>query len=147
MLLFILLFMPLHLQSIEFMKDYLDYKEERPLPTIANDFVYGEGTTELTSQINNYEAIKANKPIQGTIFVTHERKNNVDEKSFRIGNKPLKTSFVQTTQMSSLSDIVVTIYQFQLDGLPAGDHTLPSINVKVGGKEVQALPLFVEVSQ
>lgn len=147
MLYFVLLLAPLHLHSIEFMKDYLDYKDERPLPNIANDFVYGDGTTELTAQINDYETIKANQPIKGTLFITHETKNIVDEKGFRIGNKQLKTTFVQTTQMSSTSDIVVSTYQFQLDGLPIGIHTLPPISVKVDNKEVQALPLIIEVSQ
>lgn len=136
---------PLHLNALELMKDYFDYKDERPLPTIANDFVYGEGTTELTSQINDYENIVANQPIQGTLFVTHDSKNAVDANSFRIGSKPLKTTFVQTAQMSSSSNIVVSIYRFQLEGLPVGTHTLPSINVKVGSKEVQALPLVIEV--
>lgn len=145
MLWFILLLAPLHLNSVEFMKDYFDYKDERPLPTISSDFVYGEGTTELTSQISDYENIKPNKPIQGSLFVTHASKNAVDQDSFRIGSKPLKTTFVQTTQMSPSSDIVVSIYQFQLEGLPVGTHILPSINVKVGGKEVQALPLNIEV--
>jgi hypothetical protein len=129
------------------MKDYFDYKDERPLPTIDNDLIYGNGTTELTSQINEYEKIVANQPIKGTLFVTHDQKNIVDADSFRLGSKPLKTTFVQTTQMSSASNIVVSIYHFQLEGLPLGTHTLPSINVKVGGKQVQALPIVIEISK
>lgn len=129
------------------MKDYFDYKDERPLPTIDNDFIYGDGTTELTSQISEYANIVANQPINGTLFVTHSQKNVVDADSFRLGSKPLKTTFVQTAQMSSTSDIVVSIYHFQMEGLPIGTHTLPSINVKVGGKQVQALPLVIEISK
>jgi len=131
--------------SIEFMKDYLDYGEEKALPQIDNDFVYGDGSTEVTAQINEYEKIQPNKPIQGSIFVTHDAKNTIDVKSFRLGDKPLKTDFVQTSQMSSSSNIVVSIYSFQLEGLPLGVHTLPSIHVKVAGKDVRSLPLVVQI--
>ena len=140
-----LLLAPLGLSSIELMKDYLDYSDERPLPTIANNLVYGEGSSEITSQINAYENIVPKKPIQGSIFVTHNEKDKIDSSSFRLGNKPLKVVFVQTSQMSATSNIVVSIYSFQLEGLPPGNHTLPSINVKVGGKEVSALPLIIKV--
>ena len=136
---------PLSLCSIELMKDYFDYNAEKPLPTVANDFVYGDGTTELTTQINEYDNLVAGKPIQGSIFVTHDSKNTVDVNSFRLGNKELKVNLVQNAPMSSTSSIEVSIYRFQLDGLPVGVHTLPPINVKVGGKEVQALPLIIEV--
>ena len=112
----------------------------------ANDLIYGEGSTEVNTQINEYAPVVANKPIQGTIFITHEAKNAIDVNSFRIGNKPLKVSFVQTSQMSSSSSIYVTIYSFELEGLPTGTHTLSPIVVKIGGKEVQALPLVIEVN-
>lgn len=133
------------LGSLEFMKDYLDYNEEKALPQIDNDFVYGDGSTEVTSQINEYEKIRPNKPIQGSIFVTHNAKNTIDVKSFRLGDKPLETNFIQTSQMSSSTNIAVSIYSFQLEGLPLGIHTLPSINVKVGGKNVRSLPLVIEI--
>lgn len=131
--------------SIELMKDYFDYKDEKPLPTIANDLVYGEGSTEITSQINEYETITANKPIRGSIFVTHLTKDLIDNESFRLGNAPLKVRWVQSTSISSLSSLLVTIYSFQLDGYPIGKHTLPPIHVKVGDQEFQALPLTIEV--
>lgn len=143
---FLLLLSPLPLCSIEFLKDYLHYNEERPFPTIANDLIYGDGSTELTSQINEYETITANKPIKGSIFVTHDARNAIDTGSFRLGNKPLKVTLVQSTRLSSSSPIMITIYSFQLDGMPAGTHTLPPISVKVADKVVQALPLSIEVS-
>lgn len=112
----------------------------------ADILPYGGGSTEITSQINEYQNIVANKPIQGILFVTHDNNNPIDINSFRLGDKPLKVTFVQTTRMSLSSNLVVTIYNFQLDGLPIGTYTLPPINVKVAGKEVQALPLVIEVS-
>jgi hypothetical protein len=146
MLLFVLLLAPLQLHAVELMKDYFDYKVEQPLPTVSSDLIYGQGTTEITTQINDNIAIQPNQTIQGTLFVTHAPSNTIDENSFGIGNKPLKVSLVQNTQMST-GNIVVSIYQFQLEGLTAGTHTLPAIHVKVGDKEVQALPLTIEISQ
>lgn len=142
-----LLLSPLSLSAIELMKDYFDYKDERPLPNVANDLVYDEGSNEVTSQINEYENLTANTPIQGSIFITHKVNNKVDEGSFRLGDKQLKVTFVQTTQMSSSSTIVVSIYSFGLPGMPVGIHTMPPINVTVGGKKIQALPLVIEVSK
>lgn len=143
-ILFFLVSLPLC--SLEFMKNYLDYSEESSPPQIDNDLIYGDGSTEITSQVNEYENIPANKPIQGSIFVTHDVKNTIDVESFRLGNKPLKVTFVQTSQMSPSSNVVVSIYSFQLEGLPLGIHTLPSINVNVAGKNVRALPLVIEVN-
>lgn len=135
------------LNAIEFMKDYLDYKDERPLPNIANDLVYDEGSSEVTSQISEYANITAGKPMQGSIFVTHDASNKVDDASFRLGDKELKVTFVQTAQMSSSSNVVVSIYSFGLPGMPVGVHTMPPINVIVGGKKIQALPLVIEVTK
>lgn len=143
----ILLLIPLYLCSIELMKDYLDYDSQHPLSPISNDLVYGDGSTEITAQIDEYENITANKPIQGTIFVTHDEKNKIDNTSFKLGTKHLKVTFTQSSQMASYSTIMVSIYSFQLDGLPMGTHTLPPITVKVGGKEFQALPLVLQVSK
>ncbi len=145
--LLIVLLAPLGLSSIELWKDYLDYKDEHPLPKIADEVVYGDGDAQITSNINEYENIIANKPIQGSIFVTHDAKDTVDVSSFRLGSEPLKALFVQTSRMSPSSSIVVTIYSFQLEGRPIGSYTLPSITVKVAGKEIRALPLVIEVSQ
>jgi hypothetical protein len=141
---FTLLLGPLNLSSIEFMKDYFDYNEERPLPKVSNDLVYGDGSSEVTSQITESN-LTANQPIQGSIFVTHDSKNAIDISSFRLGAKPLKVTFVQSSLMSPTSNIAVAVYSFQLEGLPTGVHTLPSINVKVGSKQVQALPLVIAI--
>lgn len=138
---------PLSISGIELMKDYFDYKDERPLPVVANDLVYNEGSSEVTSQINEYESITANKPIRGSIYVTHDANNKVDEGTFKLGDKQLKVTFVQTAQMSSSSNLMVSIYNFGLPGLHVGVHTMPPINVAVGGKKIQALPLVIEVSK
>jgi len=110
-----------------------------------NIFVYGEGNTQITSQINEYENLVAGAPIQGSVFITHDKNAVIDENSFRIGDKPLKVTLVQSTQLSSYSPLLVTIYQFQLEGKPRGSYTLPPIKVKVGSKEFQATPLSIQI--
>ena len=144
-LFFALTLTPMWLCSIEFMKDYFDYNSLKPLPNVPSDLVYDEGTTEITTQINKYQTIKPNQPIQGSIFITHLTMDKIDESSFRLGEKPLKASFVSSTQMSPTSKIAVAIYSFQLEGLPPGIHTMPPLHVKVGDRDVQALPLVIEI--
>lgn len=112
---------------------------------MSNDLVYGGGTTQVTSEISEYQTLAANKPIQGSIFVTHESKNKIDEGSFKLGDQPLKVTLAANTQISLSSTIYVTVYNFQIEGLPPGTHTLPSISVKVGDKRVEAQPLIIQV--
>lgn len=136
-----------NLNATEFMNDYFDHSDERQLSKMTSGPKYNDSSTEVTSQISEYENIIANKPIQVSIFVTHDSKNPVDIKSFRLGNKQIKVTFVQTTLVSSFSDLAVSVYNTQLEGLPIGTHVLPSINVKIGGKQFKAPPMIVEVSK
>lgn len=144
---FCLLLIQTFAQSSEFYKDYENDQLQETSTNVANDLVYGEGTTEIDTEVSDYDTISANQPIHGTLFVTHNSNSKIDETSFQIGEKPLSVKFVQTTQMTLSSPIVVSIYNFELEGLPLGVHTLPSINVKVGGQVVQALPLVITVSK
>jgi hypothetical protein len=102
---------------------------------------------EVNAEINAYENILAGSPIQGTIMVTHDAKNLVDSNSFTLGHQPLNVQLVKTVSMSSYSNLVVSIYAFQLEGMKAGSYTLPPIKVKVGGQSYQAPPLSLEVSE
>lgn len=112
---------------------------------VPSNLIYGDGSTQISSEINVYENITPDSPILGSVFITHNIKDVVDEKSFRIGGNLLKVEFVSNTSISTNPDIAVTIYKFQLSGMPAGTHTLPPITVKVEGKEYAALPMTVEV--
>ena len=133
------------LNAVEFVKPYEQFKNKEESSEVTNDLVYGDGTSQIDTELNAYDSIIANQPIQGTIFVTHDNSNIIDETSFKMGSNPLTVKFVQTTQMSLSSPIVVSIYNFEIPGLPLGNHTLPPISVTVGGKVVQALPLNIEV--
>lgn len=142
-----LLLAPWNLNATVFMNDYFDHSDERQLSKMTSGPEYDDSSTEVTSQISEYENISANKPIQVSIFVTHDSKSPVDISSFRLGNKLIKVTFVQTTQISSFSNLAVSIYKTQLEGLPAGTHVLNPINVKIGGKQFQAPRLIIEVSK
>lgn len=112
--------------------------------TDTNVLIYTD-PVQISSEINEYENITSGVPIQGSVMVTHQANNPVDQKSFMLGNKPLKTTFVQTAAMSSASNLVVSIYIFQLDGMAKGMHNLDPIKVEVGGKVYEAPPLTVMV--
>ena len=116
-----------------------------PPNPVANDLVYGGGSIEITTEINTYQNITANVPIQGSVMVTHDANSAIDANSFRLGDEPLNVTFVSSTAMSPYSAIVVTIYSFQLKRMPAGEHLMPPIKVKVAGKEYQALSLIINV--
>ncbi len=112
---------------------------------LTNVLVYGDGNIEVNSEISTYENVVANTPIQGSVMITHGTSSTIDINSFQIGDKPLKVKFVQSVPMSVSNNLEIAIYSFQIDGLPAGQHTLPPIQVKVGGKLYQALPLVIQV--
>jgi hypothetical protein len=113
--------------------------------TEPNILIYGEGTTQVTSEIDKYEKILSGAPIRGSIMITHAAHDKVDSSSFLLGDKPLPVKFVQSIPVSSFSNLLITIYQFELEGMRPGLHTLPAIKVKVGGKEYQAPPLTIPV--
>lgn len=111
----------------------------------SNVLIYTD-PVQVSSSINSYENLVAEKPIQGTIMITHQSTVQIDAGSFRMGDKSIQVEFVSSTPMSSFSDLVVTIYQFQLNNIPKGSQTLPPIQVNVGGKTYQAPPLEIQVA-
>ena len=111
-----------------------------------NILIYGEGDTQVTSEINEYAQLVEGLPILGSVMITHDVKNSVDINSFRLGDTPLKVEFVQTIAMSSYSNLVLSIYKFQLVGMKKGLHNLPPIKVQVGGKDYQASPLTIQIA-
>ena len=108
--------------------------------------IYNQGTVQVNSEIDIYQNISANVPISGTITVIHDANQPIDTSSFHLGNKPLKVHFVQSTPISSYSNLEVSIYSFQLEGMKTGLHTLSPIQVSVAGKNYQAAPLTIEVA-
>ena len=115
-------------------------------PSDPDILIYDEGSTQVNTEINQYEKLVAGSPIRGSVFITHNKNTPVDPSSFHLGDKPLPTEFVQSAPMASPSNLEVTIYKFQIDGMKAGMYTLPSIKVKVGNKVYEAQPMTVQVS-
>lgn len=111
----------------------------------SNNLIYEGGTTQVSSDIDEYDNITSGTPITGSVMVTHDKKNIVDPNSFRLGSKPIKVNFVQSASMDGILE--VSIYKFQLEGMQKGSYTLPPITVKVDGKDYQAPPMTIEVSR
>lgn len=110
-----------------------------------NILMYGGGDAQVTTELNDYKNIISGKPITGTIMVTHDSTNAIDLHSFRLGEKPLQVELITSARMSAYSNLEITTYKFHIEGLNKGLHTLPPINVKIGGKLYQAPPLIIEV--
>lgn len=108
--------------------------------------IYGGGTTQVTSEINTYEILRANRPIQGSVMVTHDKDSKIDDKSFKMGEQPLEVVFVKNVPMSTFNPLVLSIYQFTIKGMPSGEHILPPITVKVNGTVYQAPPITIQVN-
>ena len=106
--------------------------------------VYGD-SVEVDVEFNAFETIAAGAPIQGSVTVTHAAKNVVHVNSFKIGDKPLKVQLSQTVQRTAPGNIEVSIYNFQLEGMSAGLHTLPPITVKVADTVYATLPSTIMI--
>jgi hypothetical protein len=78
-------------------------------------------------------------PIKGTIEVTHDVSQNVDEASVTMDGKPLKIQLLRNVKISPDSPITVSIYQFTLPAQNRGSYTLPPISLKINGKMYQTL--------
>ncbi len=113
-------------------------------PPEANVLVYQENV-QISAEIDEYDHLRAGLPLSGTVMVTHDANVPVDQNSFMIGDKELEVEFVQNVLMSSMSNLQVTIYRFQVGGLSTGQHTLPIIKVKVGGTYYEAPPIILQI--
>jgi len=100
---------------------------------------------KVQANLDNY-SLAPDQPVKGTLSITHTQKETIDPNSFTIEGKPLQTHFVQDTQISDGSDLLVTFYSFMLPGQAKGLHILPPISVKVGGKVYQSLATTYDVS-
>lgn len=117
-----------------------------PPTAIPNILVYDEGSVEINASINSYDTLTVNTPIDGSIFITQEKPVSISLDAFKLGEAPLKVTFVSSEPIAAGNPLTVSIYSFTLPPLSPGVHTLPSINVKIGSKTYQSLPLTVEIS-
>lgn len=87
---------------------------------------------KVTAEIDSDNAFE-NKPIPGTIMITHDVNEKVDPNSFVFDkNTPLKVDYVKDVVLSPSSPLVISLYRFTIPPREKGLHVLPHIQVKVG---------------
>lgn len=112
-------------------------------PLQSDALFYKDDDTQVTSEIEVYQTIVQDVPIKGSVLITHDSTKKVDVDSFRIGDKPLKVTFVTSQPMGD--SLEVSVYSFELEGMKNGQHVLPPVVVKIGGNEYQAPSMVVDV--
>jgi hypothetical protein len=80
----------------------------------------------------------ADEPLKGTITITHDRNQTIDNESFVLGKNSLSVSFVKDVQISPNDPLILSIYNFTLPAQPEGLYALPNISVKIGGQTYQS---------
>ena len=111
-----------------------------------SNILFYQDPVQVDAEISPYETFSADKPITGTIMITHDANLKVDEGSFRMGKETITVKPVNQVQMSPESKMVITIYSFELPGKKSGAYDLPPITVNVGGTVYQAPPLYLIIS-
>ncbi len=104
-------------------------------------FAYG-----ATVQVQIDDAgVGPNSPIQGTVSIAREDSEQVDATSFLVGEKALPVQLVGESRRSavsivngrqSISNEIISTYQFQIDSKEKGVHTLPPISVEIDGSRI-----------
>ena len=75
---------------------------------------------------------QAHFPIQGTITITHTKEEIIDSQSFSIEGDPLDVSLIKNVHMTTSSNTLVSIYQFQLPAKEGGSYLLSPVSIKIG---------------
>lgn len=97
---------------------------------------------DVTVEIRS-DRVREGEPIEAVVCVTREQKLEIDDRSFRIGDQPVRAEFTHNSIESSLlilngrrseRRVISSYYQVHLPGKGAGRHLLESISVVVGGK-------------
>lgn len=104
-----------------------------------------DGSVKVTAEIDLYKTYE-NHPLQGTITVTHNAKQLVDEASFKMEGTPIKVEAVKSVKVSANDPIQLSLYKFLLPAKPRGLYVLPEITVSVGGKVYHSIQSTYEVT-
>lgn len=106
---------------------------------------YGEGTIQISSEIDQADSLQAGVPIQGSVVITHSINKIIDSATFRLGDEPLQAWLDKSISLTSDDRVLMTVYRFQLKGKDPGTYTLPSIKVNISGKDYLAPSLTITV--
>lgn len=99
---------------------------------------------KVESTVEQGEA-RENEEVKGTITITHDEDQKVNESSFRVGNLPLQVQKRQDIKFDSSTPLLLSIYEFKMPPQMKGLHLLPSVSVEVGGKTYSSLQSSYEV--
>lgn len=98
---------------------------------------------KLTVELDQSQYFEANKPVKVSILISHEKGQQIDEKSFTLKGKPLTVERVQEVPLGPKD--LISSFKFELPGSPKGLHLLDEVTVKVGGKVLRSVPMSYEV--
>lgn len=99
----------------------------------------------VTSEVE--EKGKVGMPLKGTVTITHDLKEQVDENSFMLGDAPLEVEHLKEVQVAPNSPLTISIYTFTLMPDEAGLHELPQVKVTVGGKDYRSFATTYRVEE
>lgn len=88
---------------------------------------------KVVSEIDPGEAFE-NEPIKGTLSITHPQHHTIDTGHVLVGKDKLSVELVKEIQISPNNPLMLSIYRFQLPPQPPGLYALPSVTVRIGGK-------------
>jgi hypothetical protein len=106
--------------------------------------LFAQNDIVVTSEAGEYAV--AGKPINGSVTVTHEKNQKIDEKSFKLGEDPIPLEFIKEVKISPDSDLIISIYQFTIPPKRPGRYVLPPVTVTVGGKQYTSLESIFDVN-
>lgn len=104
-------------------------------------FVHAE--TKITAEIDQSRVLSENVPLKGTILITHNPADKVDESSFKLKNAKFPVAHVQETPVGASE--VISIYRFELPGKSKGLYVLDEISAKIGGQTYSSVSSSYEV--
>jgi len=90
-----------------------------------------DDNVKITTEMDVYDLME-NKPLKGTVSVTHNDTNPVDVGSFKLGGEPLKVEFLRNVKFSANSPLIISMYHFEAPAKKAGLYMLPEVSAKVG---------------
>lgn len=89
--------------------------------------------------------LTANQPIPILITITHPKTDVIDVSSFKVNGKPIQVNLIKDIQISPPQPLMLTMYQWQMAGLPQGLQLIPTISVKVGSDTLQSIPATIQI--
>lgn len=100
---------------------------------------------DISADMDNYNLV-ANRPLKGTVAITHKAEASIDTSSFLMDDKPLTVTLIKSVKMSPQSNVEVSIYQFELPPKPQGLYILSPISVKIGDQTYSSIGRSYEVT-